>query len=347
MNEITPEGPPPTAPRRRRRLPTVLLGLLALLAVGWSIVWWLARDRLDQEITTRLAALGERGIRVACADRALGGWPFRLELACAQAGVDVPTEGALASVAALRVVAQIWDPRLVVVELDGPLVAERRDGPRLAGTWRRLRASLRWSSAGVERLSVAVDDLALVADLPDRPRATVRAAHLEAHVRPAGDTRRDLDLALSTAAAGLRLADRPVGPERADLDLAVRLADALPPGTGDPLAAFARRGGRVAPITGRFAVAGIDVQARGDLVLRPDGLLDGTIGLAARGLEGLAAAGPLLGAETAGLLGAFVLLGKPSTDPALPGRRLDLVVEAGRPRFGRIVMPQMAPLFRP
>ena len=289
----------------------------------------------------------DRGIRVACPDRGLGGWPFRLEVVCREAGIDLAGDGVVASVATLRVVAQIWDPHLVVVELDGPLVAERRDGPHLAGNWRRLRASLRWSTAGIERLSLAADDLDLAATLPDRPNATLRAAHLEAHARPSGDAGRDLDLAVSSAAAALRLADRPIGPEHSDLDLAVTLHGALPPGPGDAVAAFARRDGRITPIVGRFAVAGITVQAKGDLVLRPDGLLDGTIGLAARGLETLAVAAPTLGSETAGLLGAFVLLGKPSTDPELPGRRLDLIVDAGRPRFGRIVMPQMAPLFRP
>ena len=87
---------------------------------------------------------------------------------------------------------------------------------------------------------------------------------------------------------------------------------------------------------------------KGDLRLRDDGLLDGAIAVAARGLEALAGeGGRALGRDGAATAGAFLLLGKASDDPDLPGRRLDLVVENGRPRFGRVVLPQMAPLFAP
>ena len=80
----------------------------------------------------------------------------------------------------------------------------------------------------------------------------------------------------------------------------------------------------------------------------PDGLLDGSIAVAATGLERLAlGASKALGAEAAGLAGGFVLLGKSSQDPDLPGRRLDLVIDHGRPRLGRVLFPPLKPLFPP
>ena len=340
--------PDPAAPhpsRARRRLPWIVLGVFVVLAAVWVSLWIFGRDRIVAEMDARLDRLAEAGVEIVCPERTVGGFPFRMEIACRDPGLSVPARGVGGSVAALRVVAQVWNPRLILLEADGPMVFESPREGRIDGTWRALRISLAFGGEGPERISLAAEGLHL------RPHAgggtRLSAEHLEIHGRPTGEGRRHLDLALSAAAAGLFAGDRPIGPARQDLAVTATLVDFLPLAPGKPVVVFAGRGGRIEPLRLDWSVGGIRVAGRGALTLRPDGLLDGKVGVAAQGLEGLAGQTAALGAETATLLSAFLFGGRVSTDPELPGRRIDLDVEAGRPRFGRLALPPVPPIFTP
>ena len=332
-------------PRRRFRLPLVLGLGVAIAAAGWTAVWTTARGRILAEVEARLDGLAARGVVVACADREIGGYPFRMELSCRAPGVEIRDRGVRASATALRVVAQVWDPRLVLVEIDGPATAGDGGG-EVTATWRNLRASLRWSGDGVKRVSLSAEGLDVTARGTGQPAVRLTAAHAEAHGRPSGAADRDLDLAASLAAASLSIADKRLGPPSADVAASTTLVDFLPPGPGPALPAFAARGGRIEPAKVSLAVGGIVVAGEGALVLDGGGVLDGTITLVARGLETLAKGGARdLGAELTTVLTGFVLLGKTPKDPAQPGRRLEMIVDHGSVRIGRVTLGRIPPLF--
>lgn len=330
---------------RRRPMPKIVAAIVAVIAVAWSAVWFYGRGRALEEVDRALAGLAARGVSIVCPEREVGGFPFRMELSCRQPGVTIAATGASGSATALRVVAQVWNPLLVIAELDGPLVGEDGAGTRVTATWRTLRASVRLSARGPERISVASTGL----DLAVAPREGVAVGltgeHVEAHGQRSGE--RDLDLAVTGASTAVKVGGAAVGPRRADLGLTVRLNEAIPFGPGEPVRAFAARGGRIEPIGFDFASGGVTVHGKGEMTIGRDGVLDGSIGLAAKGLEAVVSGGAELGPDLQKLLGAFVLLGKTSTDPDLPGRRLDLIIERGRPRFGRLVGPPLPLLFRP
>jgi hypothetical protein len=233
---------------------------------------------------------------------------------------------------------------LILVEFDGPGLVRTADGETTA-TWRTLRASLRWRGDGVERLSIAAEGLDLTAGPRGRPVVHLTAEHAEAHGRPNGA---DLDLAASVAAGALSLADKRLGPPKADLSLDLRLAGFLPPGPGPALPAFAERGGLVDPIHLTLGVGGVAIEGAGKLVFDRAGVLDGMITLTARGLESLATGGAKdLGAEMTTALSGFALMGKASTDPARPGRRLEMIVDHGLVRLARLTLGRIPPLFAP
>jgi hypothetical protein len=329
---------------RRMRLPLIIGLGVAIAAAGWTAVWATARGRILEEIDGRMAALAEQGIVVACADREVGGYPFRMELTCRSPGIEIRDRGVSASAATLRVVAQVWDPRLILVEADAPGIAAVA-GDETRAKWRTARASLRWSGHGVERLSLSVDGLDLTSRPAGRPAVHLVASHLETHGRPGGAAGRDLDLAASLAAATLTVAEKRIGPATADLTASMKLVDFLPPGPGSAAAAFAARGGRIDPVDLSLAVGGIVVAGDGSLVLDGAGELDGMVTLAARGLETLRDGGARdLGPELTTVLTGFVLLGKASKDPARPGRRLEMIVDHGLVRIGRVTLGRLPPI---
>ena len=330
---------------RRRRLPLIVGLIVAVVAAGWTAVWATARSRLVAEIDGRIAGLAAKGVAIACADRAVGGYPFRMELSCRSPGVEIAGRGLAASAAGLRVVAQIWDPKLILVELDGPGTVVTAGG-ETGASWRTLRASLRWSGRGAERVSIAAEGLDLTAKPIGRPPLRFTASHAEAHGRPSGEAGSDLDLALSAAAAALRLDGERLGPATSDVAAAATLHDFLPPGPGPALPAFAGRGGRIETTRLELAVGGVALRGRGTLTLDRAGALDGMITLVASGLETLAGGGIKdVGPELTAVLSGFMLLGKGSTDPAMPGRRLEMVIDRGLVRIGRLTLGQMPPLF--
>lgn len=329
---------------RSRRWPIVATLLVAVTAAGWTALWATARGRIVDEIDIRIAQLADRGLTIVCDDRTIAGYPFRMELACRAPGVSVAGRGVSGSASALRVVAQVWDPRLILVELDGPGLL-RDGGGETAATWRSLRASLRWRTNGIERLSIAAEGLDFTTVAPGRPTLRITAEHAEAHGRPAGA---DLDLAVSAAAGAIFLADKRLGPPRADVAADLRLVGFLPPGPGAALPAFAERGGTIDPVHLSLAVGGVSLEGSGKLVLDRAGVLDGMITLTARGLEAVATgAAKDLGAELTAALSGFVLLGKASTDPARPGRRLELIVDHGLVRLARLTLGRIPTLFAP
>ena len=108
--------------------------------------------------TRPCSAEARAGRQWTCQDRRIGGYPFRIEVTCA--ALTVRRGGVTASLGATRSVAQVYQPRHVITEIDGPL--NLTDG-RIAvqGTWRLLETSVRGSRAGIQRASLVVEEPSL------------------------------------------------------------------------------------------------------------------------------------------------------------------------------------------
>ncbi|TBW33966.1 DUF2125 domain-containing protein [Siculibacillus lacustris] len=336
-----------TASRRRRRLSTMMIGLLVIGAVAWSALWYVGRAQALARVDAGLAELARRGVVVTCPEPVIGGYPFRMELACASPSLALPAAGVVASGAALRLVAQVWDPFLVIAEIDGPIAAEDGRGGDVATTLKALQISLRWSPSGVERLSLAIDEADATFRSATGPAIRAVATRFEAHGRRSGAQGQDLDLAMTATAGAVTVDGRRAGPRRADLTIAATLVGAAVPGPGDRLAAFVAAGGRIEPLHLGLGASGVTIDGDGALRLGADGLLQGTIATTANGLAHLVTARDDLGPELTAAIGSYGLFGRPSTDPARPGRRLDLVIEAGQARLGRLVIGRIPPILPP
>src|SRR4051794_35576320 len=155
--------------------------LLLLVAVAWSVAWFMIRNRTDAALDTMLANEKRAGRQWTCADRSVGGFPFRIEVACSS--LTLQRGDVSASLGRVEAVAQVYQPRHVITEIAGPL--HFTDGiVTVDGTWRLLETSVHSSPAGFERISLAAEEPNLKITGATPTEITFASQALEAHVRP-------------------------------------------------------------------------------------------------------------------------------------------------------------------
>ena len=137
MPDMTP------APRRRPlwRL-FIMPALLVVAAVAWSGFWFYAASEVGVRADAWRAQEAKAGRVYDCGKRSVAGFPFRLEVRCDDASVSLvsQTAGAQAPFTArlgeILVVAQIYDPKLLIAEFKAPAtIADRGQPPSMKVNW--------------------------------------------------------------------------------------------------------------------------------------------------------------------------------------------------------------------
>ncbi|RVU21050.1 DUF2125 domain-containing protein [Methylobacterium oryzihabitans] len=306
MDRMT--SPPETAAGRKPGLRLGLFvpfGLLVLVAALWTGGWFWARAKAAQETDAWIAREAAAGRTWTCADRAIGGYPFRLELRCA--ALRFARSDVAFSVGPVVAVAQVYQPRHVILEATGPFHVEQ-DGRIGDATWTGLEGSLHLTGDGFQRASLVVDGLkGQVSGAVPRPVAFT-ADHLELHARPTpgrfeGDGA--IDLSTRVARAGVPLLD-PIlgGSEPADIALDATVTRATGFRTRPlpvEMEAWRAAGGEVELTKLSLAKGDRRVQAEGTVALDPEHRPAGRFEVRTAGLEGVIA--PLIGAQLGSRLG--------------------------------------------
>jgi hypothetical protein len=268
-----------SASARPRRWPIYLpFGLLVGLAVIWSGAWFYLAGRAPATIADWRSHEAAAGRSYDCGHESVRGFPFRIEVECADLSATFARTAPPFAVDAanLHFAWQVYQPTLVIAELAGPLtLGEPRAAPTLRADWRLGQASVRATTTGVGRVSIVFDDPALRRVGASGGDSLFRADHVELHGRP------------SSSASG----DEAV-------DLAVRLvqavAPALHPIAAKPIDADATGvlHGFVDPASRPLPVVLRDWQSRGGSLevnearVQQDDVIavgSGTLGLTARG----------------------------------------------------------------
>lgn len=182
------------APRRRRLWPVfVAPGLLLLAAVGWSAFWFYTAAGVDQSVDAWRASEAAAGRAYDCGQRSVAGFPFRLEVRCADVSVALASQTAaqaetgapiIARLGEILVLGQIYSPGLLIAEFKGPAsIAERGQPASLTANWVTARSSVVGLPGPPQRVSLVFDDAALdrLAGPVQTPLA--RAHHAELHGR--------------------------------------------------------------------------------------------------------------------------------------------------------------------
>lgn len=341
--------------------------ILVVAALAWSAAWFAIRGRTAEALDAWLANEAVAGRRWDCPDRTVGGFPFRIEIACARLALH--SRDLTLSAGRLRTVTQVYQPRHTIAELEGPLAAAGQ-GITLEGSWAGLRASVHTAKDGLQRASLAVEGPSLkVTGLPIGEVAAA-ARRSEAHLRPSPalpPAESAFDLATSLSGAAVPMLDRLLGgPEPLDSDLQLTLTQTRLPavrGPRDALESWREAGGRLLVTRLDLAKGPRRLEAKGELTLDGERRPAGRVELAAAGMGDLLAAltggrlggGP--GGNAGGLLGGLLQPRSPQAAPGAAPQSADakpalaplppLRLENGRVLVGPFTVPavRLQPLY--
>ena len=154
--------------------------LLLVAAAVWSAFWFFAASQVEVKADAWRAQEAKSGRLYDCASRSVAGFPFRLEVRCNGASVALKSQTAgqaatqapiTARLGEILVVAQIYDPKLLIAEFTAPATISDRGGPpSMVVNWSKARSSVVGLPAIPQRASIVFDDPAI-----ERVNGTVQA----------------------------------------------------------------------------------------------------------------------------------------------------------------------------
>jgi len=288
-------------------VPTAVLILLGLI---WSGFWYYSSTKAEATMTAWRAREAEAGRVYGCADARFGGYPFRIEVSCADPSVDDHHTALSIRARNLAAVAQVWDPTLVIGEIAAPVTIGPLGGsPTATIDWTLAQASLRGAPGAPERLSLVIEKPSLGSVPSSAGVPLLQAEHMEFHARFAAESTPGhpvLDLALNlasfTAPSLANVLGAPFGAMvSGSTDAAIT---AVLRGTSDltpkPLAQRLRElqaaNGRLDIASARLQQGDLIASATGALTLTPRGTLSGEMRLT---IVNFAKLVPLLGIDRA------------------------------------------------
>jgi hypothetical protein len=292
MSEIT------RAPRKQKLWRLLIMPVLVLVAaIAWSAFWFYAASKVDENVDAWRAREAKSGRIYDCAKRAVGGFPFRFEVRCSGASVALVSQtagGSQAPVTArlgeILVVAQVYDPKLLIAEFTAPATISGPDQLSLMVNWSKARSSIAGLPAIPQRASIVFDDPTI-----DRVNASVqtplaRAKHVELHARLADGSAQEnpvIETVLQIAGGSLREL-HPLLAEPFDADVRILLTglkDFSPKPWPERFREIQAAGGRVEITQSRIAQGDLIAVAAGTLGLSASGRLDGELQMTVAGIE--------------------------------------------------------------
>lgn len=285
--------------RRRTGLRyTILLFIVLALIAGWSGFWKFAAGKAQETIDGWRAREAKAGRIYNCGSQTVGGFPFRIEVNCDDASAlfrsnQPPVELKTGS---LVVVAQVYQPGLLIAEFRGPLtLGDPGKSPDFAVDWKLAQSSVRGTPQAPSRASLVFDQ-PVVDRLSGADRQNVlRAKHIEIHGRMAEGSAASkpvIEVALQLdQASAPSLHPAAIRPVDANVTALLRgLNDFAPKPWSVRFREIQAAGGRIDVTNARVQQGEILAVGGGSLSLNANGHLEGQIRVTIAGLEQFLAA---------------------------------------------------------
>jgi hypothetical protein len=278
---------------RRRRWPIFLpFFLVVALAALWTGGWFYIAARASEEIAAWREREARAGRVYGCGTQSIGGFPFRIEVRCADPSTelsDMAPSVALRAANAL-IAWQVYQPALLIGEFAGPLALGELGKPAsFLAHWRLAQTSMRVSLAGLERVSIVGEGASLNGTEGGNNPDLFKADHVELHGRPVAGAPADdpaVDLVLRLVAATAP-ALHPILAEPLDADITGVLsgvADLAPKPWPVLFKQWQARGGSVEINKARLQQGDVIAVGEGSLSLTASGGLNGQMQVTIVGL---------------------------------------------------------------
>jgi hypothetical protein len=301
MPDMTP------APRRRPlwRL-FIMPALLVVAAAAWSAFWFYAASEVGVRADAWRAQEAKAGRVYDCGKRSVAGFPFRLEVRCDDASVSLVSQTAgaqeafTARLGEILVIAQIYQPRLLIAEFKAPAtLADRGQPPSMKVNWTLGRSSVYGlpdipQRADIEFVNPSIDRVNGPVQTP-----LARAGRAELHGRLVEGSAKDhpvIETALQISGGSVQevhpLLSAPfdVG---ADAKLS-GLKDFSPKPWPERFREIQAAGGNIEIVRSRIQQDDLIAVAAGKLSLNANGRIDGELQMTVAGIEKVI---PALGLE--------------------------------------------------
>ena len=299
------------APRRRPLWRLFIMPVLLLVAaLGWSAFWFFAASEVDAKADAWRAQEAKSGRVYDCARRSVAGFPFRLEVRCDGASVSLQSQTAeqagatqppiTAQLGEILVVAQVYDPKLLIAEFTAPAtISDSAGRPSMAVNWSKARSSVVGLPDVPQRASIVFDDPEI-----DRFNGSVQAPlaqakHLELHGRLAEGSALDhpvIETVLKIEGGSIQEL-HPLLAEPFDAEMRTMLSglkDFSPKPWPVRFREIQAAGGHVEIVQSRIQQGDLIAVAAGTLGLTANGRLDGELQMTVAGIEKVI---PALGLE--------------------------------------------------
>jgi hypothetical protein len=284
-------------PRKQKLWRLFLMpGLVAIAALGWSAFWFYAASHVDANVDAWRAREAQSGRLYECGKRSVAGFPFRFEVTCKDASVRLVAQSADAATPVevrlgdILVVAQVYDPKLLIAEFTAPAAIDGPDGLALTMNWGKARSSIVGLPGIPQRVAIVFEDAAI-----DRARRQVatplaRARHVELHGRLADGSGQDtpvIETALQIAGGSVQEL-HPLLAEPFDVDVRTRLGglkDLSPKAWPQRFREIQAAGGHAEIVQSRVQQGDLLAVAAGTLSLNAAGRIEGELQMTVAGIE--------------------------------------------------------------
>ena len=185
---------PVSAPRRRPLWGVFVAPVLLLIAaVAWSGFWLYSASKVDSTTDAWREREARSGRIYDCANRSVGGYPFRLEVRCDNPSVKLVSQTAdqaatqtpiMAKLGQILVVAQVYDPKLLIAEFAAPAtISDPADQLSMTANWHTARASVVGLPGVPQRASLVFDNPSIARVDGSNATPLAAARHIELHGR--------------------------------------------------------------------------------------------------------------------------------------------------------------------
>ena len=298
------------APRRRPLWRLFIMPVLLLIAAAaWSAFWFFAASEVEVRADAWRAQEAKSGRVYDCARRSVAGFPFRLEVRCDGASVSLVSQTAVqaatqtpitAKLGEILVVAQIYDPKLLIAEFTAPAtISGSGQQASMLVNWSKARSSVVGLPAIPQRASIVFDDPAIDRVNGSAQTPLARAKHVELHGRLAEGSPSDrpaIETVLQIAQGSVQeLHPLLAAPFDADVRTTLSgLKDFSPKPWPERFREIQAAGGHVEIVQSRIQQGNLIAVAAGTLGLSASGRLDGELQMTVAGIEKVI---PALGIE--------------------------------------------------